>query len=105
MRIDSLDLSIADAGDDCLVTCGGDLDAASATRFRDALDALIELRPERIYLDCDDVSFIDPSGIGAVMHAALACRAKGILLTASANDWLRRILDSVGVASLITLRS
>lgn len=105
MRIDSLDLSIADAGEDSLVTCGGDLDATSAFRFREAMDGLVALRPERIYLDCGDVAFIDQAGIGAVMHCAMACRAKGILLTVSATDWMRRILDSVGVAPLITLRA
>ena len=105
MQSDSLDLKIADAGEDCLVTCEGDLDVSSACRFRESIDALVALHPERIYLDCDRVSFIDPDGVGAVMHVALACRSRGIMLTASASDWLRRIFDSVGVGSLITLRS
>ena len=105
MQTDSLDLKIADAGEDCLVTCEGDLDVASACRFREAIDALVALHPERIYLDCDRVAFIDPDGVGAVMHVALACRSRGIMLTASASDWLARVFDSVGVGSLITLRS
>lgn len=103
MQGDSLGLSIADAGDDCLVTCRGDLDVSTACRFRESVDAVVALHPERIYLDCESVSFIDPDGISAVMHVALACRSRGITLTASASDWLRRIFDSVGVASLITL--
>ncbi|HJR19599.1 MAG TPA: STAS domain-containing protein [Actinomycetota bacterium] len=105
MQNDSLVLSIADAGEDCLVTCSGDLDVSSACRFRESVDAVVALHPERVYLDCESVAFIDPDGISAVMHVALACRSRGIMLTVGASDWLRRILDSVGVGSLITLRS
>ena len=105
MPADSLDLKIADAGEECLVTCDGDLDVSSACRFRESMDEVISLLPERVFLDCERITFIDPDGIGAVMHVALATRSRGIVLTVNANEWLRRILDSVGVGSLVTLRS
>jgi anti-anti-sigma factor len=105
MRTESLGMTVADAGEDCLVTCEGGLDWADAGRFRDSLDAVLDLHPDRIFLDFSRVSSIDPSGVGAVMHLALACRAKGILLTACMNETLRRVFDPIGVSSLISLRS
>lgn len=101
---DSLDVRIADAGHEWLVTCEGDLDVSSACRLRESIEASAWL-PERIFLDLERITFIDPDGIGAVMEIALATRTSGIMLTVSANEWLRRLLDSVGVGSLVTLRS
>jgi hypothetical protein len=69
------------------------------------MEALIAKLPERIFLDCEPITFIDPDGIGAVMHIALATRTRGIILTVNASGWLRRSLASVGVGSLVTLRS
>ena len=105
MRPEVLDLSIADAGDDCLVTCEGPLDHETAGGFRSSVDAVVDLHPERIYLDCGEVSSIDATGVGAVMHIAFACRSRGIVLTARMNETLRRIFDPIGVGQLITLRS
>jgi anti-anti-sigma factor len=102
MRIDALTVSIADAGEDCLVTCVGGLDLASASAFRSALDAVVALHPEQIFLDCMGITFIDSCGVGAVMHLALACRSKGIMLTASLNDTLAQIFEPIGMSGLFT---
>jgi anti-anti-sigma factor len=105
MRPDVLGVTIADAGEDCLVTCDGPLDQETAANFREAVDAVVDLHPERIYLDCAGVSSIDATGVGAVMHLAFSCRSKGIVLTATMNDSLLRIFDPVGVGSIITFHS
>jgi anti-anti-sigma factor len=102
MRIDALTVSIADAGEDCLVTCVGGLDLASASAFRSALDAVVALHPEQIFLDCMGITFIDSCGVGAVMHLALACRSKGIMLTARLNDTLAQIFEPIGMSGLFT---
>lgn len=102
---DSLDVRIADAGHEWLVTCEGDLDVSSACRFRESIESRLAWLPERVFLDLERIAFIDPEGIDAVMKIALTTRTNGIMLTVSANEWLRRILDSVGVGSLVTLRS
>ena len=102
MRIDALTVSIADAGEDCLVTCVGGLDQASASAFRSSVDAMVALHPEQIFLDCQGVTFIDSCGVGAVMHLALACRSKGIMLTASLNETLRQIFEPIGMSGLFS---
>jgi anti-anti-sigma factor len=102
MRIDALTVSIADAGEDFLVTCVGGLDQASASEFRSSVDAVVALHPEQIFLDCQGVTFIDSCGVGAVMHLALGCRAKGIMLTAAMNDTLRQVFEPVGISGLFS---
>lgn len=102
MRIDALTVSIADAGEDVLVTCEGGLDQSSASAFRSSVDAVVALHPEQIFLDCKAVTVIDPCGVGAVMHLAMACRAKGIMLTASMNDALRQVFEPIGMSGLFS---
>ncbi len=103
MQIDALALNVVDAGEDCLVTCEGVLDRSTASRFRETVDAILDLHPERIYLDCTLVSEIDSTGVGSVMHVVLACRSKGIVLTAGLNETLRRVFDPIGVGALISV--
>ena len=102
MRIDALTVRIADAGEDCLVTCVGELDEATAGAFRSSVDAVVALHPEQIFLDCMGVTSIDPCGIGAVMHLAMACRAKGIMLTAAMNDTLQQVFEPIGTSGLFS---
>lgn len=43
------------------------LDAAKAVHFKDKMRALIETTKGNIYLDLNQVSFLDSSGLGAVV--------------------------------------
>ncbi|MEM6896143.1 MAG: STAS domain-containing protein [Pseudomonadota bacterium] len=45
------------------------IDAAVAIQFKDAMRAETEGGPARVVLDLSDVSFIDSSGLGAVVAA------------------------------------
>jgi hypothetical protein len=36
------------------------------------------------------------------MHLALACRAKGIMLTAAMNDSLREVFEPIGTSGLFS---
>ena len=43
------------------------LDAAGAVQFKDAIRNLIPLAPDRLILDLTNVTFLDSSGLGAVV--------------------------------------
>lgn len=98
-----LSLSVADAGEEFLVSCEGALQEETAGRFGSTTDALLDLMPERIFLDCSEIANVDATGVAAVVHLALSCRLKGIILTASLSEPLRRLVDAAGVDSLISL--
>ncbi|MEM6479300.1 MAG: STAS domain-containing protein [Pseudomonadota bacterium] len=65
-----MELSKSDVGSTRIVkVLDSRIDAAVAIQFKDAMRAETEGGPERIVLDLSDVSFIDSSGLGAVVAA------------------------------------
>ncbi|WJV50554.1 STAS domain-containing protein [Streptomyces flavofungini] len=86
--------------DPALVRVRGDLDVASVPVLRAALAPLLH---RQIELDLTEVSFIDSSGINALLAHLRHCRLAGGDMTvphASAIVW--RLLQIVGVESLLT---
>ncbi|MEM8592687.1 MAG: STAS domain-containing protein [Pseudomonadota bacterium] len=65
-----MELSSRDVSDTRIVTViDNRIDAAVAIQFKDAMRAETEGGPERVVLDLSSVSFIDSSGLGAVVAA------------------------------------
>lgn len=68
-----MQLSAEDRGDYLLIRVEGDrIDAAATIQFKDRMRALTEGGPLRTVLDLSRVSFIDSSGLGAVVAAMKA---------------------------------
>jgi anti-sigma B factor antagonist len=57
--------------DDALVVAVREarIDAAAAIRFKDAVRAAAENAPGRVILDLGEVTFVDSSGLGAIVAA------------------------------------
>ncbi|MEM6275502.1 MAG: STAS domain-containing protein [Pseudomonadota bacterium] len=65
-----MELSSSDVADTRVVkVIDTRIDAAVAIQFKDAMRAETEGGPERVVLDLSEVSFIDSSGLGAVVAA------------------------------------
>jgi len=65
-----MELTSKDIGDARVVkVIDSRIDAAVAIQFKDAMRAQTEGGPARVVLDLSDVSFIDSSGLGAVVAA------------------------------------
>jgi len=65
---DAMKLDVTEVGGDLLVRVMDDrIDAAAAVQFRDAMRSATEARHRRVVLDLSRVSFVDSSGLGAII--------------------------------------
>ena len=60
-----------------VVSVFGEVDVATATRFREFLEATIENDFESVVVDLTGVTFIDSTGLGVLIGARKRCDAKG----------------------------
>ena len=71
----------------------GEIDVATAPRFRDRLVALITSGNPQVVVDLSGVDFIDSMGLGALVGGLKRARAlDGDLRLAGANDHVAKVL-------------
>jgi anti-sigma B factor antagonist len=72
----------------------GRIDMASAPAFREQVKQLVESGSKHVVVDLGDVSFIDSSGLGAIIGCLkMARQADGELRIACANQQVLLVLD------------
>jgi anti-anti-sigma factor len=87
-----------------VVTVRGNLDVDSAGGLLSALDAALERPVPRIVVDLSGVEFCDSTGLSAFVigHNRVA-HAGGWLRLAAPNEWVTRLLHTVGLAARLGL--
>ena len=95
-----LEISSRRAGTAMLITASGELDMASAPLLRDSIDRDSVDHAELIVLDLAGVSFIDSSGLHALMalHDDLGERLRIV-----ASPVCARLFELTGVAGVLPL--
>ena len=72
----------------------GRLDMASAPEFRESVKRLVEAGSNHLVVDLHEISFVDSSGLGAIVGGLKAARhAGGDLHIARANQQVLLVLD------------
>lgn len=72
----------------------GILDGTKAKQFREEITSLVESGVETILVDFKDITFMDSSGLGALVVALKAVRAKGSqLFLCSLNNQVKMLLE------------
>ena len=91
-----------DGGTIC-VTVAGEIDMATAERFRTGLDTAIDQHYQTVIVDLAGVRFMDSSGIAALMHARnRAVAAAKTLYLVNCQPPVRRVMEISGVYALLT---
>lgn len=101
----TLDLGVAVSTDRTVLTVSGELDMDTAPDLTQAADVL-DLRGQTLALDLSDVTFVDSSGLNALL--ALRHRvdvAGGTLELIGLCEQALHLLDLTGTRSLFTLRT
>lgn len=82
-----------------VVSLHGELDLANADRVR---DALVEVAGSTVVVDLSDLSFLDSSGIAALLGARERILASGNgFELRGAQGMVRRVLDLTGLSDLL----
>ena len=82
----------------CRLEVGGELDIATATQFRTAISTLLGTGCRHVVVDLAETTFLDSSGLGALVWAAHRMHAAGGALTVTNPDErVTKILEITGV--------
>lgn len=88
-----------------LIRLEGELDLASAPDFRRLVDESMGLdRPQMVVVDLRGVSFVDSSGLGAILGRYRRLKSEGIemILVASSHK-IREVLELSGIDRAISV--
>ena len=92
--------------DGCTMTLDGELDIATAPQFRRAVGALLGTGCRHLVVDLTDTTFLDSSGLGALVWAAHRLRAAGGELTATnPHERVAQTLRITGVDRLLAVEA
>jgi anti-sigma B factor antagonist len=85
-------------GDKTTIVLGGELDMRAAPALRDALKRAIEGRVKYLIVDLSTATFVDSTGIGALLQASAHVRATGGRLGLICTN--RNVLRTIEIAGL-----
>ena len=98
-----LDIRVGEEGKELTVRANGELDVASAKSFEDELRQAIESGASPVVLDLEGLTFIDSTGLRALLMVAELSRSKGRPLRIRASKELRRTVEVSGVENALLL--
>ncbi|GIF49280.1 anti-anti-sigma factor [Asanoa ferruginea] len=102
-QLTPLRVDVEDGVDGPVVTVRGDLDFPCADVLRIALASALDKTPARLTLDVERLTFIDSTGLAALVHAWRRGHEAGIPVTLRAvPPFLASILEITGIGELFT---
>jgi len=99
-----LEVKIEMVGDVLLVRLQGEFDLLIADEFREAVDPYFESgRAANLLLDISRVSFMDSSGLGAILGRYKKIRQMGgNMIIVGARPQIKKILELSGIMKIIS---
>ncbi len=100
----TLEIVPTEAGDTARVELRGELEHGTVVHLGFALSGLSETT-RNVTLDLGGVTFVDSSGLGALVAALRYCRDRGgTLVLAGPRPGVRRLLSLTGLDRVMTVR-
>ena len=97
--------SLDRTADTATVSLHGEVDVATVDQVRVALTDAIDARPKSIVIDLSNLSFIDSTGLGALIFGFQRARDAGIAFTlARPTRGVRQILVLSGLLEVVDLK-
>ena len=100
----SLRIRLEHDGDECTLTVAGDVDLATSTQLKRALDEALdsEPAPATIRADLGAVGFLDTTGLGLLLAARTRAQGPGSrFVVSSTSAELDRLFDITGVTTYL----
>lgn len=91
------------AGRSVVVTVVGELDLATAPRLRELLiEAVTEQRPQEVWVDLAGVTFLDSTGIGALVAGRKQATRAGVRFAVrNPRGIVHKVLDVAGLLDIL----
>ena len=87
-----------------LVSVGGELVGEPGASVGREVARLVDEGAREVVLDLGDVTFVDSTGIAAILEAGKRARRAGAVVTVVSDDEnVRRVLDLVGLGRILAL--
>lgn len=99
-----LDLESRVTGNVATVLVRGEIDVATAPQLRELLHDLVQGGAKEIVLDCQELGFLDSSGIGLLVATRKRLGDDGQLVIDSPPSHVRKVLELTGVTEELLLR-
>lgn len=87
------------SGDAAIVVISGELDICAEPALRRALTEVLDQRPERLFFDLADVTFIDCAAARALTAAGRALPGSRKAVIRRPSRVVRRLLDLAGISA------
>jgi anti-sigma B factor antagonist len=103
---EALQIDVAPGGEaePALVVLSGEMDIVSTAAFADAMSELESSSPDRVVIDIAGLTFIDSSGINALVQAARAIEARGgRAVLASPAPHVQRVFEITRVGDVVAI--
>jgi anti-sigma B factor antagonist len=85
------------------VVAAGEIDMSTAAQMRESLNATLDKRPSVLVVDLAAVTFIDSTGVAALVHARNRAIEEGASLTVvNPQPIVRRVLHVTGMLQALT---
>jgi anti-sigma B factor antagonist len=99
-----LTLETVEVGGAAVVRVGGEIDMSNASRLRESLSSLAQGPQKMVVVDLEGVSFMDSTGLGALVSARerLSSGDTAMVLVAN-NSRVLRLLEISGLGSAFEL--
>jgi anti-sigma B factor antagonist len=85
--------------DTAVALCCGEVDVGSCSKLIDALDEILENGADRVIVDMREVTFIDSTGIGCLLHGAMAARSTGTPFKVIPGEATRSFIRASGLTA------
>jgi anti-sigma B factor antagonist len=87
-----------------VLTVVGELDVASARDFKEILFEVIATRPDAVIVDMARTTFVDSSGLAALLAGVKRLRPReGCLVLATANPSIAHSLQIIGLSDVLPI--
>ncbi len=90
-----------DADGTTLVSLAGELDISNVAKLHDALDPLLDRRPQRLAFDLSELRFMDSSGIAVLLTSA--ARSESVEVRRP-SEILRQVIEYMGLSEVLSVQ-
>jgi anti-anti-sigma factor len=100
--IESLNFETSQGRTKAIVTVAGSLDQHSSASFRACVDEALGARPALVAVDAGGLTFVDASGLAALVRAHHVASEAGVAFRVSdASPALRQVAEDAGFQALL----